>query len=263
MEFESVTLDIADHIAVVTLNDPETLNAVSSAMLTGLRAALDEVERDGSDARCLVLTGAGRGFSSGANLAEDMGPSDGVPDLGARLDKFYHPALERLHRLNIPIVTAVNGPAVGIGMSFALMGDIVLMARSAYFMLAFRRIGLVPDGGSTWLLPRLIGLQRAKELALLGDKLMPDQAHAWGLVNRVCDDDALMGAARELAIRLATGPTLALGRMRNLFNQGTDSTYEEQLRREHEAQTAMGHTADFMEGVTAFLEKRDARFEGR
>jgi 2-(1,2-epoxy-1,2-dihydrophenyl)acetyl-CoA isomerase len=175
MEFDRAKLDIQGSVGIVTLNHPEVMNAVSSEMLGGLMKALDEVENPKRGVRCLVMTGEGRGFCAGANLqrpaGDSSGTSEGSSDAGLVLETMYHPFLRRIRNLPIPFVTAVNGAAAGVGMSFALMGDLVLCARSAYFLQAFRRIGLVPDGGSTWILPRLIGKVRAMELSLLGEKL--------------------------------------------------------------------------------------------
>ena len=261
MEFSRVKLDIDGPVATITLNHPEVLNATSPEMLEGLGAALDVIEAPRSDVRCIVLTGAGRAFCAGANL-QGRGDGGGKKEAGAELESLYHPMLLRLRGLTCPIVSAVNGAAAGIGMSLALMGDLVLAARSAYFLQAFRRIGLVPDGGSTWLLPRRIGTARALELSLLGEKLPADTALAWGLINRVYDDSALAGEALTLARNLASGPTLALGMMRKLYWESPGNSFEDQLSLEARSQRTAGATADFKEGVAAFLEKRPARFRG-
>jgi 2-(1,2-epoxy-1,2-dihydrophenyl)acetyl-CoA isomerase len=181
---------------------------------------------------------------------------------GHTLETVFHPFIRRLRDLPYPIITAVNGPAAGAGMSVALMGDLVLCARSAYFLQAFRRIGLVPDCGSTWLLPRLIGRARAIELSLLGERLPAETALAWGLVNRVFDDEALMPEAIRLAHDLANGPTVALGLIRRLYWESPENSYEQQLDLECRSQRTAGASADFREGVTAFLEKRPAKFAG-
>ena len=263
MDFDKVTLDIDGAVAVLTLNDPEKLNAIDTAMLTGLREAIDRIAAESFPGRCLVFTGAGRGFSSGANLSEGLdGGQHDVP-LGRRLETHYHPVLRRMRDLNIPIVTAVNGPAVGIGMSFAMMGDFIMVARSAYFMLSFCRIGLVPDGGATWLLPRIVGMQRAKEMAILGDKLPAEKAVEWGLANRMCEDDRLVSEAMTTAKKLAEGPKIAYGLMRKLFAASSDNTHEEQLSYEQQCQATAGRSLDFKEGIAAFLEKRSPKFEGR
>jgi 2-(1,2-epoxy-1,2-dihydrophenyl)acetyl-CoA isomerase len=261
MEFERVKLDIQGHVAMLSLNHPEVMNAVSQEMLGGLMKAIEHVENPKSGARCLVMTGEGRGFCAGANLQPRSG-SEGSGDAGSVLETHYHPFLRRLRELPMPFVTAVNGAAAGVGMSFALMGDLVLCARSAYFLQAFRRIGLVPDGGSTWLLPRLIGKMRAMELSMLGERLPAEKALEWGLVTRVYDDKALLERARELANELASGPTIALGLIRRLYWQSDGNSYEEQLNLERQSQRRAGSSADFQEGVRAFLEKRPAKFKG-
>ncbi len=266
MDFERVKVDVQGRVGVLTLNHPEVMNAVSSEMLNGLIAAMTYIERPDTGIRALVFTGTGRGFCAGANLSG--GPSSGAfkpeeRDAGAALETMYHPFLRRLRNLKVPLVTAVNGAAAGVGMSFALMGDMILAAKSAYFLQAFRRIGLVPDGGSTWLLPRLVGSARAKELSLLGEKLSADKALDWGLINRVYDDADLMPQAMALAEELAHGPTVALGLIRQLYWQSEHHTYEEQLDAERQAQKQAGRAEDFTEGVTAFLQKRKADFKGR
>ncbi|MDO8421061.1 MAG: enoyl-CoA hydratase/isomerase [Parvibaculum sp.] len=263
MEFERAKLSIDGHVATLTLNHPEVMNAVSMEMLGGLMKAMDEVEDPANGARCLVMTGEGRGFCTGANLQgrSDNGNS-GRSDAGSALESAYHPFLRRLRNLKMPFVTAVNGPAAGVGMSFAMMGDLILCAKSSYFLQAFRRIGLVPDGGSTWILPRLVGKARAMELSLLGEKLPAETALAWGLVNRVYDDATLMEEAKKLALDLANGPTVSLSLIRQLYWESTDNTYEEQLNLERQLQRTAGNSADFKEGVRAFLEKRPAKFKG-
>lgn len=262
MDFERVKLDIEDGVAKLTLNHPEVMNAVSPEMLGGLMDAMDEVENKSNGVRCLLMTGEGRGFCTGTNLQGRGDNSGKVPDAGAALESLYHPFLRRLRNLKAPFVTAVNGPAAGVGMSFALMGDMVLCAKSSYFLQAFRRIGLVPDGGSTWILPRLVGKARAMELSLLGEKLPAETALEWGLVNRVYDDEKLMDEAMTLAKDLASGPTRSLAGIRQLYWESTDNTYEEQLNLERQLQRDMGYSADFREGVKAFLQKRPAEFKG-
>jgi 2-(1,2-epoxy-1,2-dihydrophenyl)acetyl-CoA isomerase len=261
MEFERVKLDIQGSVAILTLSHPEVMNAVSQEMLGGLMKAIDHVENPKHGARCLVMTGEGRGFCAGANLQPRSG-GEGSGDAGSVLETHYHPFLRRLRELPMPFITAVNGAAAGVGMSFALMGDLVLCARSAYFLQAFRRIGLVPDGGSTWLLPRLIGKMRAMELSILGERLPAEKALEWGLVTRVYDDNELMDRARQLATEVASGPTLALGLIRRLYWESGGNSYEEQLNLERQMQRRAGSSADFQEGVRAFLEKRPAKFKG-
>jgi len=264
MEFERVKLEVKGQVGILTLNHPEVMNAVSPEMLGGLIKATAEVER--AKLRALVLTGEGRAFCAGANLSGGTSSNASATqerDAGAALETMYHPFLRRLRNLKMPLITAVNGAAAGVGMSFAMMGDMILAARSAYFLQAFRRIGLVPDGGSTWLLPRLVGLARAKELSLLGEKLSAEQALTWGLINRVHDDGELMPQALRLAEELAGGPTIALSLMRKLYWESPTNTYEEQLDAERQAQKEAGRAEDFIEGVSAFLQKRKAEFKGR
>ncbi len=260
-DFERVYVVKHGHTAVLTLNHPEVVNAISTAMISGLMNAIDFVAQ--SDFRVLVITGEGPGFCSGANLAEGLGDGDIPAAIGKRLADGYHPLLRRLRDFPAPLVTAINGPAVGIGMSFALMGDIIVAARSAYFQHSFARIGMVPDGGSTWLLPRLIGLARARELSLLSEKLSAERALAWGLVNRVVEDGALPNEALDLAQQLSQGPTLALAAMRRLYWESPHNSYEQQLELERQSQQRMGETQDFVEGTSAFLQKRPPVFKGQ
>ena len=260
MDLSRVRLEIDNSVAVLTLNDPDVMNAAGEPMLDDILAAMDVVEDEASGARCLVMTGAGKAFCSGANL-KARGAGKAKP-AGVVLETHWHPLLRRLRRLHCPVVTAVNGAAAGGGMALALTGDIVIAARSAYFLQAFRRIGLVPDVGSTWLLPRRIGVARAMELSLLGEKLPAEKALAWGLVNRVVDDGAALDEAMKVARELAAGPTRALGLMRGLYWDSTENNFEEQLDLEYRTQRVAGATEDFREGVAAFLEKRAAKFRG-
>jgi 2-(1,2-epoxy-1,2-dihydrophenyl)acetyl-CoA isomerase len=263
MQFKHVTLDIDGSVAVLRLDHQEVMNAVSMDMLGGLAEALDAVEEKGGEVRCLVLTGAGRAFCTGANLQGRNNPTPGRNNTGAALETGFHPFLRRLRNLHCPIVTAVNGPAAGAGMSFALMGDMILCARSAYFLQAFRRIGLVPDCGSTWLLPRMIGKARSVELSLMGERLPAEKALEWGLVNRVHDDAVLMEEAMKLAHELANGPTIALSLIRKLYWESPENSFEDQLNLEFQSQRIAGAAEDFKEGVSAFLEKRPAKFQGK
>jgi 2-(1,2-epoxy-1,2-dihydrophenyl)acetyl-CoA isomerase len=256
-DFERCYVTVQGKVAILTLNHPETVNAASLTMMRGCLCAMDFIEAD-SSLRALVLTGEGRGFCSGANLAEP--PPEGA-DAGETLERTYHPFLRRLRDTRLPIVTALNGPAAGVGMSLALMGDLVVAARSAFFALGFTRLGLVPDGGATWLLPRLVGLSRARELAFLGERLPAEKAQAWGLIHKVVDGDTMMSEALALADRLSHGPA-ALALARKLFWESSHHSFEEQLRCEQAAQSAAGATADFREGLAAFFEKRDPQFRG-
>ena len=264
MQFKHVTLDIDGPVAILKLDHPEVMNAVSMDMLGGLMEALDAVEDRRDEIRCLVMTGAGRAFCAGANLQGRNNAKPGArTNAGAALETAYHPFLRRIKNLHCPIVTSVNGAAAGAGMSFALMGDMILCARSSYFLQAFRRIGLVPDCGSTWLLPRLIGKARSVELSLMGERLTAEKALEWGLVNRLYDDAALMEETMKLAHELANGPTIALSLIRKLYWDSPDNSFEDQLNLEFQSQRIAGAAEDFGEGVSAFLEKRPAKFQGK
>jgi len=260
MNFKYMKLTLDGPVAVLAYNRPEVLNAMSPESLAEFGEALDVIEDPASGVRCVVLTGEGRAFCAGANLRERA--SGDAPEAGAVLDTSYHPILRRLRDLRCPLITAVNGPAAGGGMAFALMGDLIVAVRSAYFMQAFRRIGLVPDCGSSWLLPRLVGRARSLELSLLGERLPAEKALEWGLINRVVDDGEALNEAMKLARELANGPTVALGLIRRLYAESNENSFEEQLDLERQFQRAAGRASDFAEGVQAFLEKRPARFTG-
>lgn len=251
-------------VAILTMSDPATMNAAGLDMAEDLTAAFDKAAKE---ARAAVLTGEGRGFCSGANLsgggALGRKPADGPPDAGAALETTYNPLVTRMRDLPIPFVTAVNGAAAGVGMSLAIMADIVCASKNAYFLQAFARIGLVPDGGATFLLPRLIGWGRAMELSMLAEKLPAETAREWGLVNRLFEDQAqLMTGAMAIARQLADGPR-SLGMIRRAYWESTRNSYEQQLDLEAVIQGQAGRTEDFKEGVTAFLEKRPAAFKGK
>ena len=261
MDFNKVTLDFAgesSNVAVLRFNHPEVLNAIGADMLEGLDAALREVQDPNNGARCLLITGEGRGFCAGANLA-DRKRGQGA---GASLRNAYHPLLLTLRDLEMPVVTAVNGAAAGVGMSLAILGDIVCASKQAFFLQAFARIGLVPDGGATFMLPRLVGWGRAMELSLLAERLPAEKAEQWGLVNRVFDDNAaLLDGALALAERLANGPR-SLALMRRLYWATWHNAYEQQLDLEAQMQAEAGRTQDHAEGVKAFFDKRDPQFAG-
>ncbi len=261
MSFEKITYSVEDDIATITFNEPAKMNPAGIDTVEELTLALEQAE---DDARCTILTGAGRGFCSGANLSPNMagGANQGKPDAGKALDSHYNPLIKAMKTHNHPIITAVNGAAAGVGCSIALMGDFIIAGESGYFLQAFRRIGLVPDGGSTFLLPRMAGRARAMEMALFGEKIPASKALEWGLVNRVVADDALMDEARSYAKTLADGPTTALSIMRGLIWDSEDNDFDSQLQAERFAQRTAGRSGDFKEGVTAFLEKRPANFRG-
>lgn len=252
-------------LATITLNRPERLNAWNVRFATELREALERAAGD-SAVRCLVITGAGRGFSAGADLKsmdERGAPIDGdETSVGELLRNRYHPVILAIRRMPKPVIAAVNGPAVGIGASLALACDLVLAAESAVFGMAFVRIGLIPDGGSTLLAPAAIGKARAFELSFLGESLPASRAAEWGLVNRVVPDGRLAAETAELAERLAAGPTLAHGGLKRALNASVYPDLEQQLELEAEIQDQLSRTGDFAEGVAAFVEKRQARFTG-
>jgi len=259
MSYEQIRLEIgADHVATLTLNRPDSLNALTAAMLDEIRAAVESLPEAG--ARCLLLTGAGRGFSSGADLASGGGLPD---DVGAPLESHYNPLIEALFALPIPIVAAVNGPCAGAGCGLALAADLVIAGESAYFLQAFINIGLIPDAGATWLLPRLAGRARALEMMMLGERIGAAQALEWGMINRVAADEALLAEAKALATRLAHGPTAAYALIRKLARDSAHLGLAEALAAERIAQREAGRTEDFKQGVVAFLQKRPPSFDGR
>ena len=258
MSYEHIRLEQSPAaVATVTLARPETLNALSARTVDELRVAVEEVGRSG--ARCLLITGEGRGFSSGADLAGGGGLPE---DAGEALEKHFNPLIEAIFALRIPVVAAVNGPAAGAGCSLALSADIVIAARSAYFLQAFVNVGLIPDAGATWLLPRLAGRARAMEMMMLGERIPAEQAQEWGLISRVVDDEHLASEAVALATRLAQGPTVALGLIRRLAREAEQLPLSEALAAERAAQREAGRTEDLKAAVMAFLEKRQPQFRG-
>jgi len=267
MSYQKIKVTREGEVTVITLADPATMNAAgldtAGELLTAFKAAV----MGEKPARAILLTGEGRGFCSGANLQPGGGggramDGDGKPDAGAALETTYNPLVTYMREMPVPLVTAVNGAAAGVGCSLALLGDLIVAGESAYFLQAFRRIGLVPDGGSTYLLPRAIGRARAMEMALLGERVPAAQALEWGMINRVVPDAELMSTAMGLATALATGPA-SLGLSRQILWASLDADWAEQLHRERLAQKSAGKTADFAEGVGAFLAKRPAIFMGK
>jgi 2-(1,2-epoxy-1,2-dihydrophenyl)acetyl-CoA isomerase len=258
---ERMSLDIDGNVAVLKFNHPEVMNAVGGQMLEDFAEALGEIRDPANGVRGLLLTGEGRGFCAGANLQDDR-RSDRKGGSGDGLRGAYHPLLLTIRDLEIPVVTAVNGAAAGVGMSFAMMGDLVCASKNAFFLQAFARIGLVPDGGSTFMLPRLVGWGRAMELSMLAERLPAETAHEWGLVNRIFEDnEALFDGAMALTRRLANGPR-SIGLIRQAYWNTWHNAFEQQLDLEARLQNQAGASEDFKEGVAAFLEKRDASFKG-
>ncbi|MBB3957327.1 enoyl-CoA hydratase-related protein [Novosphingobium sediminicola] len=249
-------------VVTVTLNRPDKLNALTPAMFGEMGAAVDAALTDG--ARALVLTGEGRFFCSGADIAPDGAGYEGLPeDLGALLDEHYHPFMRKLAALEIPVVSALNGPCAGAGLSVALAGDIVVMGERGYLLLAFVNIALVPDAGATWLVARSAGRARALEMALLGERMGADEARAAGLVTRVVADEMVLTEAQRLAARLAAGPTRAMGLIRRQVAFALEQGFDATLDVERDNQSIAGRTGDFAEAIRAFGEKRKPQFSGR
>lgn len=260
MNEELVRLRQEDGIATVTLNDPSTMNALSPEMATQLAQALKRLARPEAVTRCLVITGEGRGFCAGANLKRRLTQEERDEMTGSLLELYYHPVFRLVRDFPAPVVTVVNGAAVGAGMSLAMMGDIILAGRSAYFLQAFRNIGLVPDCASSWLLPRVIGAARAREMSLLGERLPAETALAWGLINRLVDDADLATVTAEIAEKLASGPLNALTSIRKLYWASPHNSFEEQIDLEDSFQSVAALAPEAQEGVAAFREKRAADF---
>jgi 2-(1,2-epoxy-1,2-dihydrophenyl)acetyl-CoA isomerase len=261
MQFETILLDITEGVATLTLHRPERLNAFTETMHAEIRAALDRVEQPDA-ARVLVITGAGRGFSAGQDLSDPVMSAGSAMDVGSTLERNYNPLLHRLAALPMPVIAAVNGIAAGAAANLALACDLVIAARSASFLQAFARIGLVPDAGGTYTLPRLVGLQRAMGLALLAEPLAAEKAEQWGLIWKCVDDDRFTDEVQAIARKLADGPTRAYALTRRALRASVDNTFAEQLAVEAELQREASAGPDFREGVAAFLEKRSPRFTG-
>jgi len=258
----TILFEEIDGAAIITLNRPDRLNSFTTEMHGALREALKTVVRE-EHIRALLLTGAGRGFCAGQDLSDrSVAPGEGPLDLGESLENWYNPLIRTLRELELPVICAVNGVAAGAGANLALACDIVLAARSASFIQAFSKIGLVPDSGGTWHLPLLVGRARAMGLALLGEKLPAEKAEEWGLIWKCVDDDALMDEARAMTIALANGPTTGLALTKRAINHAASHTLRQQLDLERDLQRAAGRTADYQEGVAAFTGKREPRFTG-
>jgi 2-(1,2-epoxy-1,2-dihydrophenyl)acetyl-CoA isomerase len=262
MSEQNILFELSAGIARLTFNRPDRLNSFNIAMHAQVRAALASLESAG--ARVLVLTGAGRAFSAGQDLTDRaVAPGAAPPDLAASIEEHYKPLVLALRRLPLPVIAAVNGVAAGAGANIALACDLVVAARSASFVQAFCKLGLVPDSGGTWFLPRLVGTARALGLALLGEKLSAEQAADWGLIWRCVEDQQLTSVVDALAAQLAAAPTRGLARTKQAIFEGLGRTLEEQLDVERDYQGELGRSADYAEGVAAFTAKRAPRFTGR
>lgn len=262
MTFETILFEVANGAARLTLNRPDRLNSFTIQMHSEVAEALSRVENDGN-VRALLITGAGRGFCAGQDLSDRaVAPgADGV-DLGESLENRYNPLIRRLIALAKPVVCAVNGVAAGAGANIAFAADIVLAAKSAKFIQSFSKIGLVPDSGGTWILPRLAGQARALGLALTGDAISAEKAENWGLIWRAVDDENLMSEADKLIATLASGPTKGLAAIKRAIRNGWAVSLDEQLDLERDLQREMGLSDDYREGVAAFTEKRTPKFTG-
>jgi 2-(1,2-epoxy-1,2-dihydrophenyl)acetyl-CoA isomerase len=260
--FQTILLDVAPGVATLTLNRPDRLNSFNEAMHGELREALARVRSDRS-VRALILTGAGRGFCAGQDLGDrTVAPDDAPPDLGASLEANYNPLIRTLRGLPLPVLCAVNGVAAGAGASLALACDVVVAARSASFIQAFCKLGLVPDSGGTYFLTHALGAPRALGLALFGDRLSAEQARDWGLIWKCVDDAELMPTARAMAEQLAAGPTRGLARIKQAIYAAESHALAAQLDLERDFQRELGGTLDYREGVAAFMQKRAPRFRG-
>lgn len=262
MAYETISFAVESRVATLTLNRPDRLNSFTVQMHGEVADALDQLPR--TDARTLVVTGAGRGFCAGQDLSDRaVSPGGGSVDLGHSVETYYNPLIRRLTALKMPVIAAVNGVAAGAGANIALACDIVIAARSAKFIQSFAHIGLIPDSGGTWVLPRLVGHARALGLALTGEPLSASDAAEWGLIWKCVDDDAFTGEVDALARRFADGPTLGLAATKLRIRQATLNSLDDELDAERDAMRRLGQSEDYREGVAAFMEKRKAVFTGK
>jgi len=263
MDFSTIEFQIEAQVATITLNRPEKFNSFNTLMHEELRQALKTIRKAG-DVRCLLITGNGRAFCAGQDLGDrSVAATDEMPDLGDSVEKNYNPLIRSITSLEMPVVCAVNGVAAGAGSSLALACDVVIAARSASFIQSFCKIGVIPDSGSTWHLPRMVGMARAKGLAMLGNKLMAEDAKAWGLIWDCVDDDVLAEESKKLAQYFATQPTKGLSCIKKALKASFDNSLDEQLELEKSYMRITGRTDDYREGVAAFSEKRKPEFSGK
>ncbi|GGO79159.1 2-(1,2-epoxy-1,2-dihydrophenyl)acetyl-CoA isomerase [Marinobacterium nitratireducens] len=262
MSYQHIEYRVDQGVAILTFNRPASLNSFNAEMHAEVRDALKSARRDAA-VRCLMITGNGRGFCAGQDLSDrNVAPGAERPDLGQSIERNYNPMIRALRDFPAPVVCAVNGVAAGAGANIALACDIVFAARSASFIQAFCKIGLVPDSGGTWTLPRLVGHARATALSMLGDKIGAEQAAQWGMIWSCVEDDALYDSALACARQLATQPTRGLALIKRALNASSTNSLDQQLDLERDLQTLAGRTDDYREGVAAFMEKRQPQFQG-
>ncbi|SFG33263.1 2-(1,2-epoxy-1,2-dihydrophenyl)acetyl-CoA isomerase PaaG [Neptunomonas qingdaonensis] len=263
MSYETIEFTISEGVAVLTLNRPDSLNSFNAQMHSEVKSALKEVKKD-SSVRCLLLTGNGRGFCAGQDLGDrNVAPGSAPPNLGESIEKNYSPMLRTIRSLEMPVICAVNGVAAGAGANIAFACDIVLAAKSASFIQAFCKIGLIPDCGGTWTLPRLVGPARAMALSLLGDKISAEQAEQWGMIWKSVENESLQDEAMAMAQHFASQPTKGLALIKRAIQASANNTFNEQLDLERDLQTLAGRTDDYREGVAAFIGKRKPAFKGQ
>jgi 2-(1,2-epoxy-1,2-dihydrophenyl)acetyl-CoA isomerase len=262
-DYKTLQLTIEDGVAILTLNRPDRLNSFTVAMHEEMQDALTQIETD-ETIRAVLLTGAGRGFCAGQDLGDRaVAPGGEAVDLGHSCETYWNPMVRRLSEMAIPVICAVNGVAAGAGANVALACDIVMAAKSAKFIQSFANIGLIPDSGGTWVLPRLIGQARALAITLTGEPIMAEKAEDWGMIYKAVDDEALLETALTLAKKLASGPTLGLAETKKRIRDSAQNTLAQELNLERDAMRKLGYSADYAEGVAAFMEKRKPVFTGK
>lgn len=259
-DFENIIVEQRDYIARITLNRPDRLNSFTAAMHSELKEAIDELQ----NVRVLILTGEGRGYCAGQDLSDRAVSVGGHPvDLGMTVESLWNPLIRKITSLPFPVIARVNGVAAGAGANIALACDIVVAARSARFIQSFSAIGLIPDSGGTWVLPRLVGQARAMGLALTGEPLSAEKAEEWGLIWKCVDDETLDDEVNAIAQKLATLPPLGLATIKKMIRESWSHTLDQELNHQRDAMRRLGFTEDYREGVAAFLEKRPPNFVGR
>jgi 2-(1,2-epoxy-1,2-dihydrophenyl)acetyl-CoA isomerase len=262
MSYKNIEFVIAKGVAVLTLNRPDALNSFTAEMHGEVREVLTRAAEDKA-VRAVLITGNGRGFCAGQDLNDRaVAPGESLPDLGDSVEKYYNPLIRLITTMEKPVICAVNGVAAGAGANIALACDIVIAGRKASFIESFAKLGLIPDSGGTWILPRLVGMARARGLAMLGPKVSAEQAEAWGMIWQVVDDEALMTTALGLAEQMATQPTRGFALTKQAFAASAANTLDSQLELERDLMRAAGKTHDYQEGVKAFLEKRTPTYKG-